>query len=42
VRDEHSTFAWLLEPMMMRCGFAIEEAVPTPDGILAKYVARAV
>jgi ubiquinone/menaquinone biosynthesis C-methylase UbiE len=26
VRDEHSTFRWLLEPMIARCGFAIEEA----------------
>lgn len=42
VRDEHSTFTWLLEPMMERCGFQIEEAVYSEDGIFAKYVARAV
>jgi ubiquinone/menaquinone biosynthesis C-methylase UbiE len=41
VRDEHSTFRWLLEPMIERCGFAIEEAVYSADGIFGKYVARA-
>lgn len=41
VRDEHSTFHWLLEPMMERCGFRIEEAVYSPDGIFCRYVLRA-
>jgi ubiquinone/menaquinone biosynthesis C-methylase UbiE len=41
VRDEHSTFRWLLEPMLERCGFAIEDAVYSQDGIFGKYVARA-
>ena len=41
VRDEHSTFGWLLEPMIRRAGFEIEEAVYSDDGIFAKYVARA-
>ena len=41
VRDEHSTFRWLLEPMLQRCGFAIEDAVHSPDGFFGKYVARA-
>lgn len=41
VRDEHSTFSWLLEPMIERAGFAIEDATYAPDGILATYVARA-
>lgn len=41
VRDEHSTFSWLLEPMIQRSGFEIEEAVYSDDGIFAKYVARA-
>jgi ubiquinone/menaquinone biosynthesis C-methylase UbiE len=41
VRDEHSTFTWLLEAMMERGGFEIEEAVYSEDGIFAKYVARA-
>jgi ubiquinone/menaquinone biosynthesis C-methylase UbiE len=40
VRDEHSTFSWLLEPMLRRAGFAIEEAVYSEDGIFARYVAR--
>jgi ubiquinone/menaquinone biosynthesis C-methylase UbiE len=42
VRDEHSTFTWLLEPMIERCGFRIEEAEYSDDGIDAKYLARAV
>lgn len=42
VRDEHSTFTWLLEPMLARTGFAIEAAEYSPDGIFATYVARAV
>lgn len=42
VRDEHSTFTWLLEPMIRRSGFAIEDADYTPDGISARYVLRAV
>lgn len=41
VRDEHSTFSWLLEPMLERTGFAVEEAVYSPDGFFAHYVARA-
>ena len=40
VRDEHSTFTWLLEPMMERSGFRIEDAEYTDDGMFAKYVAR--
>ena len=42
VRDEHSTFTWLLEPMIERSSFAIEHAVRSDDGIFAKYVARAI
>jgi len=42
VRDEHSTFTWLLEPMMERAGFRIDDATYTADGIFAEYVARAV
>jgi len=41
IRDEHSTFSWLLEPMIEHSGFQIEDAVYSPDGIFAKYVARA-
>ncbi len=40
VRDEHSTFTWLLEPMIERSGFRIEYADYSPDGIFAKYVVR--
>ena len=41
VRDEHSTFTWLLEPMLQRAGFVIEDATYSDDGIVAKYAARA-
>lgn len=41
VRDEHSTFSWLLEPTFERCGFAIEAAAHSADGIFAEYVLRA-
>jgi len=41
VRDEHSTFTWLLEPLIRRCGFTIEEATYSDDGIDAQYVLRA-
>jgi SAM-dependent methyltransferase len=37
VRDEHSTFTWLLEPMLERAGFAIEEAAYSEDRIFAHY-----
>ena len=40
VRDEHSTFSWLLEPMIQRSGFVIEAAEHSDDGIFAKYVLR--
>lgn len=41
VRDENSTFTWLLEPMMERADFRIEQALYSDDGIFAKYVLRA-
>jgi ubiquinone/menaquinone biosynthesis C-methylase UbiE len=41
VRDEHSTFTWILEPMLERSGFEIEEATYSDDGIRAEYLARA-
>jgi SAM-dependent methyltransferase len=40
VRDEQSTFTWLLEPMIERSGFRIEAAEHSPDGIFARYVVR--
>jgi ubiquinone/menaquinone biosynthesis C-methylase UbiE len=42
VRDEHSTFTWLLEPMIARSGFRIEAAEHSEDGIFAQYLLRAV
>lgn len=41
IRDEHSTFTWLLEPMMHRAGFAIESAEYSQDGFDARYLLRA-
>jgi FkbM family methyltransferase len=40
VRDEHSTFTWLLEPMIERAGFGMEEVRYSEDRIFAKYVLR--
>ncbi len=42
MRDEHSTFTWLLEPTIERAGFVIEEAEHSADGVFAAYVARAI
>lgn len=42
VRDEHSTFSWLLEPMIVRSGFEIIRAEHSEDGIFAKYLLHAV
>ena len=41
VRDEHSTFTWLLEPMIERSGFLVEDAQYSANGIFASYVLRA-
>jgi len=41
-RDEHSTFTWLLEAMVERSGFVVEDAAYSADGIDAQYVLRAV
>ena len=40
VRDEHSTFSWILEPMIERCGFEIAAAERSQDGIFCGYVLR--
>ncbi len=40
VRDEHSTFTWILEPIIERSGFIIEQVEYTPDRIVARYVLR--
>jgi SAM-dependent methyltransferase len=39
VRDEHSTFAWLLEPLLEHAGFEIVER-DVRGGIYATYVSR--
>jgi Methylase involved in ubiquinone/menaquinone biosynthesis len=38
VRSEHSTFTWLLEPMLDRTGFEIKERRLSANGIYAAYV----
>jgi SAM-dependent methyltransferase len=40
VRDEHSTYTWLLEPMIERAGFEIRDATYNDDGFSARYVLR--
>jgi SAM-dependent methyltransferase len=40
VADEHSTFTWLLEPMLERAGLTIERADYDEVGIFADYVCR--
>jgi len=40
VRDEHSTYTWVLEAVAQRAGFVIEQAEYSDDGIFAKYVFR--
>jgi SAM-dependent methyltransferase len=38
VRDEHSTFSWLLEPMLERAGFLIRDAWYSSSRTYARYV----
>ena len=40
VRDENSTFTWLLEPMIVRAGLEIADAAYSRDGMLAQYLCR--
>jgi SAM-dependent methyltransferase len=40
LRDEHSTFSWLLEPMLARAGFDIEHAGYDRSGVYADYLCR--
>jgi len=42
IRDEHSTFTWLLEPMLEHAGFEILEREYRPQRTYAGYVCRAV
>ena len=38
VRDEHSTFTWLLEPMIERAGLEITDADYSASGVFARYL----
>ena len=40
IRDEHSTFTWLLEPMIERAGLEIVRRDYSDDGMLAKYLCK--
>jgi SAM-dependent methyltransferase len=37
VREEHSTFSWLLEPMLERAGFVIQDASHSASRIFSAY-----
>jgi ubiquinone/menaquinone biosynthesis C-methylase UbiE len=37
LREEYSTFSWLLEPMIERAGFAIQQAQHSPSHVYAAY-----
>jgi ubiquinone/menaquinone biosynthesis C-methylase UbiE len=37
LRSEFSTFTWLIEPMLQRAGFDIEQAQHSPSGIYSAY-----
>jgi len=41
VRDEHSTFTWVLEPMIQRSGSEIIDAEHSDEGVFSKYLLRA-
>jgi ubiquinone/menaquinone biosynthesis C-methylase UbiE len=38
LRQEYSTFTWLLEPMLRHAGFQIRQAEYSPSGIYAAYL----
>ena len=40
VRDEHSTFTWLLEPMLDRAGLDVADAQYDASGVFARYLCR--
>lgn len=40
VREEFSTFNWLLEPMLAQAGFEVEQVHYSLSGIFAEYVCR--
>lgn len=41
VRDEHSTYTWVLEALAARAGFRVELARYSEDGVFAEYLFRA-
>ena len=41
IRDEYSTFGWILEGMLLAAGFAVEK-VRCDDGLVAEYACRKV
>lgn len=42
IREEHSTYSWLLGPVIERGGFRIDQVEHSADQLFARYVARAV
>jgi SAM-dependent methyltransferase len=40
VRDEHSTYTWLLEPAIERAGFDIVDASYSASAVLARYLCQ--
>lgn len=42
VREEHSTFSWILEPMLAQARLEIAEVVRSSDGFQSQYLLRAV
>lgn len=38
VRDEHSTFSWLVEPMLDRAGLQIRDAWHSGSRTFARYI----
>jgi SAM-dependent methyltransferase len=38
IREEYSTFSWLLEPMLERCGFRIQQAEYSVSRTYAAYI----
>ena len=40
MRDEHSTYSWLLEPMLRRSGFEIISATHSESKVFAAYSCR--
>jgi ubiquinone/menaquinone biosynthesis C-methylase UbiE len=40
IRTEFSTFSWLLEAMLERVGFAIEDVTHSPSQVFSAYVCR--